>query len=91
MGMPLALRTDFWADRRQTARQRAVAFIEHLISVTERSIWSVQDDDPGDGIVPMSPQDDMDLALLKRVHAELCIVLSTLPNVSGRVDADQVW
>ena len=87
----MGMRTDFWADRRQTARQRSVAFIEHLITVTERAIWSMQDEDPADGIATMSPQDDRELAALKREHAELCIVLSTLPNAAGRSDSDQVW
>jgi hypothetical protein len=91
MEMPKAWRTDFWADRRQTARQRSVTFIEHLISVTERTIWSMQDEDTADGIAMMSPADDRDLAALKREHAELCIVLSTLPNAAGRSDSDQVW
>ena len=86
---------DFWADRRESQLQRSVSYIEHMISETERRIWEMQEADDTDDtkVSTMSPQDDRDLALLKRAHIELCIVLSALPSPYKKslTDASEVW
>jgi hypothetical protein len=86
---------EFWADRRESALQRAVSYVEHSISETERQIWELQDSDDTDDtkVSTMSPQDDRNLARLKRDHIELCIVLSALPATCKRslTDASEVW
>jgi hypothetical protein len=89
---------DFWADRRESQLQRAVSYIEHMISETERQIWDMQEADDCDSakVSTMSPQQDRDLARLKRAHIELCIVLSALPmarkwNAQEPADSSEVW
>jgi len=94
MGMPYKRANDFWADRRESQIQRAVSYIEHMISETERQIWDMQEADDCDSakVSTMSPQQDRDLARLKRDHVELCIVLSALPMARNRSLSDpEVW
>jgi len=61
----------FWADRRKSDRDRAWQFIEHLISMTQKDINELEDED-------MGPEDDEEINRLRRQLVELTIVMAVI-------------